>query len=180
METPTRPVARDWLVLVSASVAVAHFATVEGPAATALPGLLGVVVAVAIGLGLKSAPAPLPRLSSIPVGVALLAEVVTFPPSFPSLVLGVAAGLVTLLWAGLGHPDRAAVPGSLLGRELFLPIVGGAIALLAAGIPLLHLLRPAALVITAFAGLALLIVLVAELAFRPAESAANGEKPAHG
>ncbi len=155
--------------MVASAFAVGLLEAFQGGPTAPLVGVLGVAVAVAGGLWLKTAPRPLPHLASLPVGFVLLAEAVTSPPSLLTLALGTAAGLVTILWTGLGQVDRSPVPGSLLARELALPLAGGAVALVVAGIPLLPLLRPAALVITAFAGLCLLIVLIAELGSRPLE-----------
>lgn len=141
-----------------------------------LLGFLGVAVGCGLGLWLATGPAPLARYAGGPVAAALLLDVLGLPVSFASLVLGVAAGSTALAWVGAPRALRLGVPRSDLARELLLPVAGGATALVAAALPLLDLFRPAALVIPAFAGLALLVVLLAEvsLARGPSEPSSSG------
>ncbi len=157
------------LLLAGTTFSVAVADVLFSPSADALFTLVASVLAIALGLWLKSFPRPVARWAPVLVGGALLAGTVTTPPSFGSLAIGLGAGLVTLLWVGLGDSAAAPLAAPPLARELLLPVVGGAVTLVVAGIPLLQLLRPAALVIPVFAGLALLIVLLAELALQPRE-----------
>lgn len=153
-------------LVVGAEVAVGGTPAV-GPA-------VGVVVLALGSLELGRWPR-LRSVSSLPVAAGLLLSVALLLPGLASLVVGLAAGLVALLWVGLPVARRAGVADREVAREFLLPLVGGVLALVAASIPLVGVLRPAALVIPVFAGLALLVIFLTELTARaPGTPGADG------
>lgn len=149
--------------------AVAAWLSSAGPVVPLLALGMGVLLSATLRRERK----PASVVSAIPVGVALFIDVLLLPSGFVALPLAFGAGAVVLLWVGL--PEIDPPPSGLpeVGRELAIPLAGGVVALVAAAIPLLSVVHAAAIVVGVFAGLALLLVYLAELLPRPAS--AGGE-----
>ncbi|HYK93019.1 MAG TPA: hypothetical protein VEY07_03130 [Thermoplasmata archaeon] len=120
------------------------------------------------------------RLAGIVPAITFMVPVVLLPSGLESLGLGLGAALLALLWIGYPSVRAAGLPMADVGRELVLPLAGGIVALVVSAIPVLDVLRPAALVIPVFAGLALLVILLAELSTPPAEPAGRSPSTASG
>lgn len=166
---------RTWVVggfVVGATVLFAVAELLLGGESTVLR-LFAVTVGALASLALARGPEAARAVSALPVGLGLLTDVVFSAPSFDAMVLGLGAGAVTLLWVGVPFVLDARVPGADVARAFVLPLVGGVAALVAAAVPLIDLFHPAALVIPVFAGLGLLIVLLAELSLRPSPTEAE-------
>lgn len=172
------PVRRDALVvertLIVAAVAVGAAAAWLSPYGSVVPLLvLGAGLLLSIALRREGKPASV--VSALPIGVALFLDVLLLPSGFVGLLLAFGAGAVVLLWVGLPEFEPPPFEAAEVGRELAIPLAGGVMAIVAAAIPLLNVVHAAAIVVGVFAGLALLIVYLAELLPQPSPPSAVAE-----
>ena len=172
-----RPTVRRDALTVERALIAGALAVGLAAAWLSLYGLVVPLLALGIGLlvstGLRRERKPASSVSALPVGVALFIDVLLLPSGFVALLLAFGAGAVALLWVGLPEIEPAPSELSEVGRELAIPLAGGAVALVAAAIPLLSVVHAAAIVVGVFAGLALLLVYLAELLPPPAPKAAG-------
>lgn len=174
-QRPARPVALTVeRALIVGALAVGLAAAWVSPGGLVVP-ILALGIGVFVSTALRRERKPASSASALPVGVALFIDVLLLPSGFVALLLAFAAGAVVLLWVGLPEIEPPPTELAEVGRELALPLSGGAVALVAAAIPLLNVVHAAAIVVGVFAGLALLIVYLAELLPLPAPKAAGAE-----
>ncbi|HTT35977.1 MAG TPA: hypothetical protein VMH78_08970 [Thermoplasmata archaeon] len=158
-----RPIDRAGLPLVGLAAGVGLLMTVGGgPYGLAVePVLLPLVL---LGALLRRRLGPLAPLAGVPVSVGLLVGAVQLVPSLATFAVAVAGGISAVLWIGVPvAPDADPTAGDIV-RELALPIGAGAAAIVGAAIPLVAYTHSAGIVIAVFAGLALLVVFLAEVA----------------
>jgi hypothetical protein len=163
--------------LVAVALAVGLTAGWLSPHGLVLP-LLALGIGVLLSTALRRERRPTSSLSALPVGMALFIDVLLLPSGLVALLLAFGAGAVVLLWVGLPEFEPPPTELSEVSREFAIPLVGGAVALGAAAIPLLNIVHASAIVVGVFAGLALLIVYLAELLPQPVLKAAGADASA--
>jgi hypothetical protein len=103
-----------------------------GDPSVALPLLALVLASGGLGLLLRRLPSPLPSISALPAGLVWTAGVLLLPAAAAGLACALVAGTVLLLYVTLPNPGELPVPFAIVGAQVSLPAMGGALSLVVA------------------------------------------------